>query len=455
MANASQKKELQSAHATNAIGYGQVGTATYHGDRKRWTFLRNLASDKKLAFPLRRVAGRTVDKRLPEESGLSGDEPGPQGDPITKCSGVIYDLFGNKQEALISCAITDSIHTHDPDSSDCVAFGSASSRIANDIHVGHEAIPVVATVGGAAGEAVRMVRISAESVELSDRHGRDIRVRMPQVSHTNESWWKGAGEPIRQICFAPISDHSGTWMAVRQSSSTILFQPLLHGQFDPVDVATTKRESRFTSLLEIKPVLTLPISRTGGYAHADISFHPQDCNQIAIVDQHGNWSIWRSDGGCALGGWPPVKIHLSQSGKLYSWTGEKRPARLAPYHDGWHRIVWVENSRGEVTRLLVCNRRTAAIYEIETGELVGMLDLSLGPSRDAQWILDVKKSEAASCHAYILTSARLFWITMASADRRDVTKEDPYTIICSWRHFRSRDDLTARLTVLEMIQCKL
>jgi hypothetical protein len=46
MADVEGGKDLQRAHATNALNYGHLGTATYQGHTKEWTFLRQSTNSK-------------------------------------------------------------------------------------------------------------------------------------------------------------------------------------------------------------------------------------------------------------------------------------------------------------------------------------------------------------------------------------------------------------------------
>jgi hypothetical protein len=62
MANTDGGKDLQLAHATNTLNYGHLGTATYKGHTREWTFLRQPTNSKTFqsSFPFATVKQETV-----------------------------------------------------------------------------------------------------------------------------------------------------------------------------------------------------------------------------------------------------------------------------------------------------------------------------------------------------------------------------------------------------------
>jgi RNA polymerase I-specific transcription initiation factor RRN6 len=238
-------------------------------------------------------------------------------------------------------------------------------------------------------------------------------------------------------------------MTARLLSSTTIFHPLFHRTpILAVRESNTSASGVQASLLDANPILTIPISRTGGHPHADISFHPVKYDLLALIDQHGNWSTWRIDGKRSVTARTLFSIQLVNTGKLYTWQNMRRPPQAHPYHDGWHKVCWVTDGDGNSDSLFLANRRVAAIHAPIDGEKHSV-SLGLGQASEAQWILDVKKSALDPSWIFVLTSTRVLCISAAENDWRDIPRASSHAILCSWQHFRGRQDITLSLTILE------
>src|SRR5436305_12996873 len=79
MADVDGGKDLQHAHATNALNYGHLGTATYQRHTREWTFLRQLTNSKtsQSGFPFATIKQETVYENSTKDNKIV---PGPHND---------------------------------------------------------------------------------------------------------------------------------------------------------------------------------------------------------------------------------------------------------------------------------------------------------------------------------------------------------------------------------------
>jgi RNA polymerase I-specific transcription initiation factor RRN6 len=456
MANVDRGKDLQLVHATNALNYGHLGTATYQGRRREWTFLRQSTNRGifQSGFPFVTIKQETVYENSAKDNELAPGAPNGWGSRCGPSARSIHFGLASaliKEEESLSAAIITSLGQHDPHCSDRLAFGGASWLSDNDVLSGNATVPIAGFASGVNGESIILTQIGSDRVTITDVSGIEVGLEIPTITSNNETSWTGNGEVVQQICFAATSGQRSTWMAARLLSSTTIFHPLFHR----VPVPVVKRNSTSASAvqasqLDANPILTIPVSRTGGYPHADISFHPVNCDLLALIDQHGNWSTWRIDGKRSITARTLFSIQLVSTGKFYTWQNMGRPPWADPYHDGWHKVCWATDCDGSSGSLFFANRRTAVIHAPIDGE-EHSVSLGLGQAREAQWILDMKKSALHPRWIFVLTSTRVLCISTAETDQRDIPRADSHTILCSWQHFRGRQDMTLSLTILETV----
>lgn len=461
MANVDRGKGQQGEHPTNDLNFGHLGTATYESNGREWKFLRRCVYGRlsQSAFPFVVVKRETAYGSSPNkiEFPLTYD--------LSSLSASIYGIHVRsavpglasanfQEEELLSSAITTSLSQYNPLFADRLAFGSASCLLDNDVRSGNATVPIVALASGANGESITLTQIGTERVVFSDQNEQDFVLRIPTITSSNRTAWTGNGEAVLQICFAATSGYQSTWMAARLPSSTILFHPLFHKRPVPAMTQTTNgsRSDIRSSNLDANPILHIPVSRTGGYPHADISFHPFDCHRLALIDQHGNWSTWQMGGKRSVTSRVLYSIQLLRTGKFYTWENLRRPPQANPYHDSWHKICWVADGSGYFDRVFLANRRSAVICDPAEEEKYP-LSLGLGPLNEAQWILDIKTSALHPAWIFVLTSTRVLCISTTKEEDRDMPWTDSHAILCSWSHFRGRRDFTLSLTMLEMAQC--
>jgi RNA polymerase I-specific transcription-initiation factor len=470
MAGMSHKQELQNAHCTKFLNYGHLGTLTYDEEEKRWETLRIVEphdatsghsvseQHSRAAFPLRHLSSKVSfdGSSNPQHQSRSKvtkndvdvvDQPHLGPGMSFHTPGTAEDKHGNYKGFGIDDLST--AEKNSPNRSTLLAFGSAVSARTTGSSSVLLHVPIAASVSFSNAEAIRLVRMGKETFENLDRDPENGSLHVAYISNEDQAYWISTGGPIQQVCFAAANGYPSTWMAARLQCSTTIFHPILRSRPVPSSCGTSQPSSHPLppSVLDPNPIITIPISRTGGHPHADISFNPREHLRFALIDEHGNWSVWLVDGEHQDSPRSRFWVTLICSGKLWTWDYEKRLRESLPYHDGWHRISWC--LRPEFDEILICNRRTAAVYK-SSGTLIGLRDVRLGHARENQMILDVQWSAVVPEHCFVLTSTRLFWLDfMDLQSRRSVSGLNMPHVLLTWQHFRGRGDGTLHLVLLE------
>ncbi len=471
MAGMSQRRELQNAHSTKFLNYGHLGTVTYDQKDQSWETLRivdpHVASvhhtDTKrhgsTAFPLRHLSSQVVYAERVEcqnqcHAGSSENDLDRIGKSSSETRASQTEAKMEDKSGTFSGARSDAstfVKKRSPNLATLLAFGSAMSTKGDVVRPEDAHIPIAVSVSGSNAQDVRLVRIGRQVNNDLDLCGADAILHLPYVSDEDQACWIGNGGPIQQVCFAAPNGYASTWMAARLQSSTTIFHPLLHRErVAPGNkLFQVPSQAPLFSVLDANPIATIPLSRTGGHPHADVNFHPQDYRRFALIDEHGNWSVWLVSGEHQESSQPQFRVTLSCFGKIWTWDHEKRLRASLPYHDGWHRILWLVRSDTPADELFICNRRTAARYT-PSGDLVGLEDLRLGHFRENQSILDVQVSNFIPGCCFVLTSTRLFWLGFKETQNGNYGKDraTPHVLL-AWQHFRDRGDRTLHLVLLE------
>lgn len=343
---------------------------------------------------------------------------------------------------------------HDPSKSDLLAFGKALDKTERSTRERY--IPIAALSGGAAGELLRLVLLTGEDIGLRDKW--DGKIRRLTTAGGCQGWWCGNGSPIQQLCFATTKNTRKQWLGVRYHGATSILCPLLKSTSS--SRGTELSVSRYQpSEIAANHVATISIQRTGGSDHADLSFNPWNHRQLAIVDQEGVWGIWilekqvhRKDLWTTKAGLNGQVSETLEAGPDRGVSRQKNNTkdskRSSKY--GWGAILWA----GDGNTLVVANRRTLSVYHIsETLRRLNVPDLFLSESAD--WILDVRRSPSDDSHIFLTTSSRIFWLRVLPLSKNDdyPDAEPGISILLSWRHFRDRDDISLRMSILKDEDC--
>lgn len=341
---------------------------------------------------------------------------------------------------------------HDPTKSDLLAFGKAVDR--TERSSGERYIPIAALPGGATGELVRLVLLTGEDISL--RNEWDGKIRRLTTAGGCESWWSGNRSPIRQLSFAKIKNTRKQWLGVRYHGATSILCPLLKSTSSSKRGPELQVYLRQISEIDANHITTISIQRTGGAEHADFFFNPWNFREVAIVDQEGFWGIWilekqvhRKELWTTKAG---LSGHVSKSGPDRGVSRQKDDAKSSKRSSkyGWGAILWA----GDGNTLVVADRRTLSVYHVsETIQRLKVPDLSL--SKSADWILDMRSSPLDDSHIFLATSSRIFWLRVLPFSKKDdyPDAEPGISILLSWRHFRDRDDISVRMSILKDEGC--
>lgn len=343
---------------------------------------------------------------------------------------------------------------HDPTKSDLLAFGKAVDR--TERSSGERYIPIAALSGGAAGELVRLVLLTGEDIVLRDEWNGKIR-RLTTAGGC-QSWWSGNRSPIRQLCFAKTKNTRKQWLGVRYHGATSILCPRLKSTSSSKREAELQVSRRQTSEIDANHITTIPIQRTGGAEHADFFFNPWNSRQVAIVDQAGFWGIWILEKQvhrkelwtvkAGLSGHVSESLEAGPDGGVSRQKDAKPSKRSSKF--GWGAILWA----GDGNTLVVADRRTLSVYHVsKTIRRLQVPDLSLSESAD--WILDIRSSPLDDSHIFLTTSSRIFWLrVLPFGKKHDYPDAEPgISILLSWRHFRHRDDISVRMSILKDEGC--
>jgi len=414
------------------LNYGHPGAATYDLENREWTFARpyttrsfkririsndatSASSHATPAFPL---FAEILTSRTSIQKEISNSiEEHPQ---LSAAAEVLPDL------AVVSAAISSTASTYDPLVGDLLSFGSITPKGR------HEAWRIAALPTGESGSILQL------SILDSERHGwtADPKswIEGTTLKDTESGFWNEEAAPIQQVHFSH-SDDSRPFLAVRLPTRTVLFHPDYHRQ--PRASAVSPFYRLPASSIELHPILSISQNDTDGFAHVDVTFNPDFQLQFALVDLNQTWTVWDIEH-------RPILGTYSASCLLRGKIDELEEDGDTACEDGWARILWV----ADTTTLLVCNRRHLSIVSIK-GRTTSYLPCpELFSERSADWVLDVKQHPGDRSRVFVLTSTRLFLLSVtAPSELLPRADEAGARVLTSWRHYRGVEDFTLHMSV--------
>lgn len=316
-----------------------------------------------------------------------------------------------------------------------------------------EYIPIVVLASGECGNAISLYKIDEDTVEL--RQDAAAEVRVPSIGKSEHVQWSLGGASVRQICFGQTVEEKATWMAARFPHCTKVFRPLYHRKPTSTSIyfygEPTTPIRCGASRLDANPLVEISRQRTGGFVHADVAFNPWYSEQLGIVDVNGNWSIWnlthKKQTKC---NWTSKRSEFGSLPSLDNDDGQNTNNRSR--HDGWAAIEWAS----AFNSFIVSDRRCPVLYRLENGQVYSF-PIELDLRRPSEWILDIKRSTCNASHVFILTTSRVFWISITldpASTAMKSTRRSLYPLMF-WRHFRDPEDTTLQLSPLLVQQGKV
>ena len=337
----------------------------------------------------------------------------------------------------VICEVTS---RHDSTVSELLAFGTAANQ--DNPRTGATTVPIVATAGGKAGEAVRLALLGRTQTGW---HGnKTVSLNTLSVVDQEQTVWSGHGGPIQQLNFAEVAGSPTTWLAVRYPGATMILHPVLRRSRTSSDFPDQSNCWGLypTSRLDPNPIATLLIERSGGAPHADVSFNPWYEKQFATVDHYGLWSVWDIENQDRRKDIWTVKT--GSAGYIHDAQGESL-GLSSNMADGWGSVLWACN----VYTLLVFSRKSFILCNLrDASERVMGPDLA--QAKNGDWILGVKRSPSDESLVFVVTSSRIFWLRIVGfgENKEKGLPNFGATILLSWRHFRDQGDTSLFLNIL-------
>ena len=406
--------------------YGHLGQPVYDAESKTWHFGRDTHS-KRYVRPL---CPLLTAKESEARASFEGDKRQIE----RSLPGVDHAMLQGLLRS--SEAIELATSQHDPTVSDLIAYGNAVDKtLPPDVRDFRCWAPIVAIAGGAAGESVRLILLTRESLKWKDYKG--VRLHITTARNGLEGWWRGNGGKIQQVAFAGKELTASTFLAVRSQGAISILSPELQMQSVYPTNAHGQIQDLPPSRLNANHVVTLNPD-ADGVPFADVAFDPWDCLRFVIIDQAGRWQIWRMKKGA------PYFQTLSAVKDMNGSISENHNSEdLKPILDGWARALWVVDSN----TLIVATRTAFAIFEANA-KRVGQKESDLQLAKYSDWILDIRKGRGSQRHLLVLTSSRLLLLSIRGAEYH-IAKPDTAVILVSWIHFRAHQDVSLSLSMME------
>lgn len=423
----------------NDLNCGHFGIPAYDLENSQWSFVRTSDGESfrqldtwevvippAVNFPPPRVprtlrTARQATKRLCREF--------PEIVPATE--------HVSEFEA-VSAAATTALRSHDATVGQLLSFGTITPLGNRALHARH----VVALPAGEGGNILRLQLLIKEKRGWGTFAPSDTPCYLDCHSWKGDhAFWNQDATAIQQICFAQ-PERPGSFLAVRLPRRIVLFRPTYYDR--PVAASQSRLYGLPPSLIDVRPFHSVWTEDTGGISHADVAFNPHYQRQFAIVDRTSNWSVWDIDGKRRS---YTVKRAASGNMEMVRNHSEEPKPSLGREEDGWARIMWV----GNANTLLISNRKQIMLIDLRdlsrSLSVPQLIDWKSTSNAPQHWILDVKRHPLDEKQFFILTSTRLYLLSVLSSSNepRATFGSTGATIVLSWTHFRGAGDTTLTL----------
>ncbi|KAL2041108.1 hypothetical protein N7G274_006052 [Stereocaulon virgatum] len=425
------------------LNYGHLGEPVYDSESKRWHFSRRPFIGRKLQPAGEPVVAFRGSLEVSNRELLKAAERSRCVKDLTHHFPELFPAACLTQDlAQTSEAIIQVTASHEPTASELLAYGRAVDI--RKERPGVRTVPILACAAGKAGELVRVVQLAEEKLGWESKGGFNWDV--PTAAHGEEGWWVGNGSPIQQLVFAEVEGESSYWLAVRYHGAISVLRPLLRSRPRFSNSCDTSGARLPQSRLEANHVATLP--EQNGVPFRGVAFNPWNHQQIATVDQQGDWNVWCIN--------ISSRVKRKALGVITNSAGGHLPkAReldgLSPdvAADGWGAVLWASNQ----DILVVAARTAIAVFDIKSSSRQAQIPV-LTSGKASDWILDVKRGSRDPCNVFVATSLCIFWLRISSSEREPQTAEMKSNVQCilSCRHFRNQDDISLYINILEVLK---
>jgi hypothetical protein len=455
-------RQKSHAHETNALSYGHFGTASYDEIKQKWSFLRQATStlgqesetsqvSNSAGFQLVEVSTTSHEASQSNNDGVAGRTSAAHG-------GLRNHLLINLPEAAALATTLQSV-THSADSTrdggfqgstaKLLAFGYARPPFDPEKLDKTPRMPIFAFRSASRKNILEILGFETRQALIPNQNGSLDSCSMPYVAHRAVGQWSDSTDEIVHVASA-ADGHPVQFLLVKPSGTTVL-HPALSRDVFPSQRSRSRTGGRPAPdiILDACPVVTIPASQTGGEAHVHAAFRPSNNNILAIIDSAGQVSVWKMEGQRSPTTRTLYRVYLQGSNNLMYALHLDLPFRVKPPDVGtWHRTCWLKDHATNTSRVLVCNRRYAGVFDAKCCFL-GRVDMRLSSQASRSVILDAQTSSLQPNCVFVLTSNRLLMFKSASSDTTQRRTREPLELQCSWSHYRDKTDISLRMTIME------
>ncbi|KPI42196.1 uncharacterized protein AB675_5612 [Cyphellophora attinorum] len=416
MGSSSASTRGKRTHETNDLNFGHFGAWKYDSAEEAWSSLRQGLPRGRNEIPILNFLNMA---ELHEKSQNHGRSATVIADTPPKRP---LRLFKPYQAALGRSCNADTSAVNEPSAQSSSIFCHAHGPYEQDSHVSLLPVFLYRSRLDSASLAIHPIR---------SRNALELRRAIPELGSNACIVPAPCRGSILGITGSPEKDN----IAIRQGTASTICR---------VHVSTQKRSTDGSgTVFELEVVASIPISRTGGCAHAHVAFDPSNSGKIGIVDERGNWSVWKLKGKRNQSARLLMSAHLQASGRLLAVTTATISTAIHPV-EGWHRICWLEIEEPDIRLLLVCNRQNARVFDI-SGNLLSDVDVRLGQTAAQNRFLDVQHSGIDRSICYILTGSRILAMQLTKPETGAAKLE----VVCSWVHFLNGQNGNLAMSVIE------
>lgn len=407
----------------NDLNYGRPGLTSYDLDSREWaasreptTSVLQRVSEWQLAIPTATSSIPTTSSKKATTSRKDARWLTHNHPQLTPAANDLPDL------GALSQAVTSAASTYDPHTGDLLSYGTVFLKKS------FRPKQIAALPTGSSGNILRLVPLTQQKTGWES--DRSVWLQGTSFGLVDSGYWNEEAAPIQQVVFGQ-TETSNSFLAVRLLSRVVLFRPLYHRGRQAAP--PSPYYDLPPSLLSAHPILSITIEQTRGAPHADVAFNPDYQFQFGIVDQQGSWSLWQIE--------RRAKRDEYSASRLAGGSIHSAEEDVPDHGDGWARILWA----GDNNTLVVCNRRQLSLINV-TGETFEYLQTpSVIPEQSSDWILDIKRHPESQHRFFVLTSTRIFLISVTTSSSAGGVMSAGATILMSRRHYRGDEDLTLRM----------
>lgn len=398
------------------LPYGHYGRVQFSLDNNNLEFGRTLTTPRSIrnlespdspsrAPDFRHVPDGATSKLLPSTKANAKEvqtliERNPEIQPA---------LDHLPQLSRISEAVTRAVERHEPTKGNLIAF----TKVWSDIR--HRTISVVALATGETGSDLRLVQVQRQRRGWTADKASWIEV---PTLHGEEARWSSSDGPILQVYATPDASSRDSLLAIRLFSRTHVFRPV-HGK--------SSQETALSNLT-FNHLYTVDVAQTAGQTHSDVAFNPWFCQQLALVDDGGSWTV--------------LEFSSRKMDRVSrSWHGGVGPDRLAAtfkMRDGWARVAWTLN----LSTLIICTRQSLSLVILEADGAARAKEVDPQLFATSVPIHDLLVLPGTRDIFAVLTTTHIMLFQVIAHGPNDVGT----TCRAKIRHFKSPEDLSLRLS---------